>query len=81
MWQAMEESYAELAAQLQGGSVRVAKFQADVERDFASAEFGLSTFPTIGLLPKACGPFIKFPSERRDADTLAMWLKTVAGYE
>ena len=77
----MEDSYSELAQQLLAGSVRVAKFQADTERDFASSEFGLATFPTIGLLPKAGGPFIKYPSERRDADTLGMWVKTVAGYE
>ncbi len=79
--QVMEGSYDELAQRLQGGSVRVAKFQADTERDFATGEFGLATFPTIGLLPKSGGPWIKYPSERRDADTLGMWVKTVAGYE
>lgn len=77
----MEDSYAQLAQQLEGGSIRIAKFQADLDRDFATTEFGLATFPTIGLLPKAGGPFIKFPSERRDADTLGMWLRTVAGFE
>lgn len=51
--QAMEGSYNELAQQLQGSSVRVAKFQADVDREFAQEKFGLKTFPTIVMLPKA----------------------------
>jgi hypothetical protein len=49
----MEGSYNELAEQLQGSHVRVAKFQADVDRDFAQERFGLKTFPTIVMLPKA----------------------------
>jgi hypothetical protein len=51
--QAMEDSYSELAEQLQGSHVRVAKFQADVDREFAQERFGLKTFPTIVMLPKA----------------------------
>lgn len=49
----MEGSYSELAEQLQGSHVRVAKFQADVDREFAQERFGLKTFPTIVMLPKA----------------------------
>lgn len=26
------------------------------------------------------GEFIKYPSERRDADTLNMWVKTLTGF-
>ena len=48
----MEGSYNELAEQLQGSHVRVAKFQADVDREFAQERFGLKTFPTIVMLPK-----------------------------
>jgi hypothetical protein len=51
--QAMEGSYSELAEQLQGSHVRVAKFQADVDREFAQERFGLKTFPTVVMLPKA----------------------------
>ena len=51
--QAMEGSYSELAEQLQGSHVRVAKYQADVDREFAQERFGLKTFPTIVMLPKA----------------------------
>lgn len=114
----------------------VAKFQADVERDFAADKFGLKTFPTLVLLPKGskggerlgwralwggtswgcrrvlnlqpaqrvgeydeqrwpdapphrppkprpprrpAGDFIKYPSERRDAETLNMWVRTLTG--
>lgn len=60
-----------------------ARAQADTERDFAGSAFGLKTFPTIVALPKSGKPgsFVAFPSERRDADTLAMWVNSVAGYE
>lgn len=77
--QAMEASYAELAAQLKGSSVKVAKYQADVDREFSTEKLGLKTFPTIVFLPKTSFPsFIKYPSERRDVDTLKMWVKTFA---
>lgn len=83
--QAMEPAYDALAEELKaaGSSVRVAKFQADIEREFAAERFGLKTFPTIVMLPAAAkaGSFVKYPSERRDTDTLRMWVKTMAGYE
>jgi adenylyl-sulfate reductase (glutathione) len=81
--QGMEPEYNALAAELQGGKVRVAKFQADTAREFAGEKFGLKTFPTIVFLPKAgkAGSYVPYPSERRDAETLGMWIKTMAGYE
>lgn len=79
--QAMEQSYSELAKRYQSSHVRVAKFQADVDRDFAAEKLGLRTFPTIVALPKGHAGYIKYPSETRDADTLDMWVKTVAGYQ
>ncbi|PRW60889.1 transducin beta 3 isoform A [Chlorella sorokiniana] len=77
----LEGDYAELAEQMAGSNVTVAKFQADVERDFAADKFGLKTFPTLVLLPKSgkSGEFIKYPSERRDVDTLKMWVRTLTG--
>ena len=48
----MEESYSQLAEELEGGHVAVAKFQADVDRDFAQDNFQLKSFPTIVMLPK-----------------------------
>ena len=68
----MEASYADLAAQLDGTSVTVAKYQADTDREFCTEKLGLKTFPTIIYLPKGREGFIKYPSERRDVDTLKM---------
>ncbi|CAL8460549.1 g78 [Coccomyxa elongata] len=79
--QAMEASYSELAQRYAGSHVRVVKFQADIERDFSSEKFGLRTFPTIVILPAGQAGYIKYPSETRDADTLDMWVRTVAGYQ
>jgi len=80
--QAMEESYIGLAKRYQGSEhVRVAKFQADTDREFAG-KLGLKTFPTIVMLPKfSSSGVVKYPTERRDTDSLDMWVKTIAGYE
>lgn len=77
--QAMEGQYEELAGQLAGGHVAVAKYQADVDKDWAKAHAGLTTFPSLVYLPAGSGAFVKYPSERRDAETLGMWVKSVAG--
>ena len=78
----MQDSYTELAKRYQGSQhVRVAKFQADTEREFAG-KLGLKTFPTIVMLPKfSKSGVVKYPTERRDADSLDMWVKTISGYE
>jgi hypothetical protein len=31
------------------------------------------------MLPKAKSGFVKYPSERRDPESLGMWVKTLAG--
>jgi adenylyl-sulfate reductase (glutathione) len=80
--QALEPAYEELAARLAGSHVRVAKFQADgdADRPFAEKSLGLKTFPTIALLPKSQpGKAIKYPVERRDADSLQMWVTSLTG--
>lgn len=78
----MEASYSELAQRYAGSHVQIARFQADVEREFSSESFGLKTFPTIVALPRQYSGYIKYPSENRTADSLQMWLRTVAaGYE
>ena len=83
--QGMEAAYNEFAEEFAaaGSSLRIAKFQADIERDFSSERFGLTTFPQIVVLPKsgAAGSYVKYPSERRDAETLGMWAKTMSGYQ
>ena len=77
----MEASYSELAEQhaARGSPVRIAKYQADVDREFAQEQLGLQTFPTIVMLPKSRQGHIKYPSERRDAETLDLWIKSVVG--
>jgi len=45
--QGLEPAYEEIAAQLQGTGVRVAKFRGDTERDFVAERFQLQTFPRI----------------------------------
>ncbi|KAK9865085.1 hypothetical protein WJX84_003630 [Apatococcus fuscideae] len=79
--QAMEESYNELAEQYaaRGSDVRIAKFQADTDRQFSTKTFGLQTFPTLVMLPRSTSGYIKYPSERRDVETLDLWIKSVAG--
>lgn len=77
--QGLEPSYEALATQLAGSHVRVAKYQADVDKDWAKANLGLTTFPTIVMLPKSQQGFVKYPSERRDVESLSMWVKTLAG--
>ncbi|KAK9827682.1 hypothetical protein WJX81_008004 [Elliptochloris bilobata] len=80
--QAMEPAYEELAQRYAGfNTLQVAKFQADIERDFASGKFGMKTFPTIYMLPRGRSDFVPYPSERRDTDTLDMWAKSLVGYE
>eukprot|EP00803_Ostreobium_quekettii_P008136 evm.model.scf_818.1 EVM.evm.TU.scf_818.1 scf_818:2778-7848(-) len=77
--QGMEQSYRDLAEELSDTNVRVAKFQADIEREFSEKNFGLKTFPTIVYLPKDKPGYIRYPSERRDTDTLKMWVTAMAG--
>lgn len=48
----MEANYEALAASMAGSHVRVAKYQADVDREFCNENLQLKTFPTIVFLPK-----------------------------
>lgn len=77
--QAMEPAYAQLAERLAGTDVAVAKFRADTEREFAADAFGLKTFPTIVLLPKGGRGYITYPSERRDLESLQLWVDALTG--
>lgn len=76
---AMEEYYKDLALALKDTNVMTAKFQADLDKDFSRLEFGLKSFPTIIFVPKDKIGYITYPSERRDTDTLKMWIKNLAG--
>ncbi|EOA18290.1 hypothetical protein CARUB_v10006797mg [Capsella rubella] len=76
--QAMEASFDELADKLVGNGVKVAKFRADGDqKDFAKSELQLGSFPTILVFPKNSSRPIKYPSEKRDVDSLTSFLNLV----
>ncbi|KAH9749549.1 5'-adenylylsulfate reductase 1 [Citrus sinensis] len=69
--QAMEGSYVELADKLAGNGVKVGKFRADGDqKEYAKQKLQLGSFPTILFFPKHSSKPIKYPSERRDVDSL-----------
>ncbi|KAL9255095.1 5'-adenylylsulfate reductase 3, chloroplastic-like protein [Drosera capensis] len=76
--QAMEASYLELADVLAGSGVKVGKFQADGDQKaFAQKELQLGSFPTILFFPKHSSRPVKYPSEKRDVDSLMKFIKTL----
>ncbi|XP_002994181.2 5'-adenylylsulfate reductase 3, chloroplastic [Selaginella moellendorffii] len=69
--QAMDAAYKELATRLEGTPVYIAKFRADgVNKMMCQQELMMTTFPTILFFPKNSTKFIKYPSERRDINSL-----------
>ncbi|KAM0874172.1 hypothetical protein ACQ4PT_037643 [Festuca glaucescens] len=76
--QAMEASYVELAKKLSGSGIKVAKFRADGEqKPFAQAELQLQSFPTILLFPSRTARPIKYPSEKRDVESLLAFVNSL----
>ncbi|XP_077243677.1 5'-adenylylsulfate reductase 2, chloroplastic-like [Tasmannia lanceolata] len=76
--QAMEASYVELGDKLAGSGIKVGKFQADGEqKPFAEKELQLVSFPTILFFPKHASRPIKYPSEKRDVDSLLAFVKAL----
>ncbi|KAF3788356.1 5'-adenylylsulfate reductase 3 [Nymphaea thermarum] len=78
--QAMEGSFVELAEKLEGLSsgVKVGKFRADGEqKEFAKEQLQLGSFPTILFFPKHSATPIKYPSEKRDVDSLLAFVKAL----
>jgi len=74
----MEESYVDLAEKLAGSGVKVAKFRADGEqKEYAKSELELGSFPTILLFPKHSSRPIKYPSEKRDVDSLMAFVNAL----
>lgn len=70
--QGLEPTYATVAEDIGGEDLRVAKYQADEDREYAET-LGLETFPTIIFLPKATDQVIKFTSDRRTEESMTMW--------
>lgn len=76
--QAMEGSYVELAEKLAGTGVKVGKFNADGDqKSFAQKELQLGSYPTILLFPKHSSRPIKYPSEKRDVDSLMAFVNAL----
>ncbi|KAK9089711.1 hypothetical protein Scep_028793 [Stephania cephalantha] len=76
--QAMESSFVELAEKLEGSGVKVGKFRADGDqKTFAQQELQLGSFPTILFFPKNSSKPIKYPSEKRDADSLIAFINAL----
>ncbi|XP_018631589.1 5'-adenylylsulfate reductase 1, chloroplastic-like isoform X1 [Nicotiana tomentosiformis] len=76
--QAMEGSYVELAEKLANSGVKVGKFRADGEQKaFAQQELQLGSFPTILFFPRHSSQPIKYPSEKRDVDSLLAFVNAL----
>ncbi|KAL5715399.1 adenylyl-sulfate reductase (glutathione) [Ranunculus cassubicifolius] len=76
--QAMEGSYVELAEKLVGSGVKVGKFRADgEEKSFARQVLQLGSFPTILFFPKHSSRAVKYPSEKRDVDSLLAFVNAL----
>uniref|UniRef100_A0A5B7AMW1 adenylyl-sulfate reductase (glutathione) n=1 Tax=Davidia involucrata TaxID=16924 RepID=A0A5B7AMW1_DAVIN len=76
--QAMEGSYVELAEKLAGSGVKVGKFRADGDQKaFAERELQLESFPTILFFPKHSSRPIKYPSEKRDVNSLMAFVNAL----
>ncbi|GKV38274.1 hypothetical protein SLEP1_g46200 [Rubroshorea leprosula] len=76
--QAMEASYVELADKLAASGVKVGKFRADGDqKEYAKKELQLGSFPTILFFPKHSSKPIKYPSEKRDVDSLMAFVNAL----
>ncbi|OVA07814.1 Phosphoadenosine phosphosulfate reductase [Macleaya cordata] len=76
--QGMEASYVELGEKLKESGVKVGKFRADGEqKEYAKQELQLGSFPTILFFPKHSSQPIKYPSEKRDVDSLMAFVNAL----
>eukprot|EP00252_Welwitschia_mirabilis_P014931 TRINITY_DN32_c0_g1_i4.p1 TRINITY_DN32_c0_g1~~TRINITY_DN32_c0_g1_i4.p1 ORF type:complete len:226 (-),score=44.82 TRINITY_DN32_c0_g1_i4:464-1141(-) len=76
--QGMEASFNEVASKLKNTGVKVAKFRADQEhKSYCQQHLKLQTFPTILLFPKKSSRAVKYPSEKRDADSLLAFVRAL----
>ncbi|XP_011037616.1 PREDICTED: 5'-adenylylsulfate reductase 3, chloroplastic-like [Populus euphratica] len=76
--QGMEASYVELADKLSGSGVKVGKFRADGDqKEFSKQELQLGSFPTILFFPEHSSRPIKYPSEKRDVDSLMTFVNAL----
>jgi len=79
--QAMEGSFTE-SAQTYGKAknVRYSKFRADQdEKEWSKENLSLSSFPTILFFPKGREGYVKLGGERRDVDSLQIFIESIIG--
>lgn len=72
--QNMEEEYEKFAAE---SGLDVYAFRGDEVRDFVTAEFNTSSFPTVNVI-KADGTAVKYESEKRSADDFKAFAETAS---
>jgi adenylyl-sulfate reductase (glutathione) len=70
--QGLEATYAEVAEDATSDTLRVAKYQADVDKEYAQS-IGLTTYPTILFMPAGSDKIVKYTSDRRTVESLQMW--------
>ena len=78
--QAMVAGYEEAAASFAAKGVDVVKFRADGdEKEWSKENLELKSFPTVLLFPEGRGGFVKLGSERRDPDSLNIFVESIVG--
>jgi adenylyl-sulfate reductase (glutathione) len=78
--QAMVGGFEEAASGFADKNVDVVKFRADGdEKEWAKENLSLSSFPTILLFPEGRSGYVKLGSERRDADSLNIFVESIVG--
>mgnify|MGYP006175154553 FL=1 len=78
--QAMVGGFEEAAGDLTGKNVDVVKFRADGdEKEWAKENLSLNSFPTILLFPEGRSGYIKLGSERRDPESLEIFVASIVG--
>ena len=78
--QRMVSGFEAAAERLTPKGVKFAKFRADRdEKEWAKENLSMKSFPTILLFPKGRSGYVKLGSERRDADSLQIFIESVVG--
>ena len=78
--QAMVGGYEEAAGGFKSKGVDVIKFRADNdEKEWSKDNLELTSFPTVLLFPKGREGFVKLGSERRDPESLNIFVESIVG--
>jgi adenylyl-sulfate reductase (glutathione) len=78
--QAMVGGYEEAAVGFKSKGVDVIKFRADNdEKEWSKDNLELTSFPTVLLFPKGREGFVKLGSERRDPESLNIFVESIVG--